>query len=101
MGISLKLDVAAENLQSAFSLCEIVRSKIENLFEHSKRIVAIEIHLFESLNESLKGATLFIRTSALELSETSLSKNWEDAFEIVNEKIYEGLFKLNNPASVD
>jgi hypothetical protein len=94
MSFSLKLDVSTNNMSCACSLCDLLMDKIKTLQETIKSIESVEIHLFESVREKAKGATLRIQTAHHMIVETCSSKNWEDAVATA----YEGIFNyFRNP----
>jgi ribosome-associated translation inhibitor RaiA len=95
MSFSLKLDVSTNNMSCACSLCDLLMEKIKSLQQTIKTIESVEIHLFESVREKAKGATLRIKTAHDMIVETCNSKNWEDAVATA----YEGIFNyFRNPS---
>jgi lipoate-protein ligase B len=64
MSFSLKLDVNAHNVLCACSLCDMMMEKINTLQQTYKTIEAVEIHLFESVVEKVKGVTVKHKNSA-------------------------------------
>jgi ribosome-associated translation inhibitor RaiA len=87
MSFSLKLDVSTNNMSCACSLCDLLMDKIKTLQQTIKTIESVEIHLFESVREKAKGATLRIKTAQDMIVETCSSKNWEDAVATAYESI--------------
>lgn len=87
MSFSLKLNVHTSNMPGACSLCNLMLERINFLQENYKNIEEVEIQLYESVKEKLKGATLSIKTATDTIVESSNSKNWEDAVASVYENI--------------
>ena len=88
MSFSLKLDVNTNNVLCACSLCGMMMDKVNTLQQTFKTIEAVEIHLFESVVEKLKGVTLSIKTTHDTIVESCNSKNWDDAVASAYEKIF-------------
>lgn len=88
MSFSLKLDVSTNNALCACSLCHIMMEKINLLQQNIKTIEAVEIHLFESVVENMKGVTLSIKTAHDTIVESCNSKNWDDVVASAYEKFF-------------
>ncbi len=88
MSFSLKLDVNTSNVLCACSLCDMMMEKINTLQQTFKTIEAVEIHLFESVVEKVKGVTFSIKTAHDTIVESCNSKNWDDAVASVYERIF-------------
>jgi ribosome-associated translation inhibitor RaiA len=88
MSFSLKLDVSTNNISCACSLCDLLMDKIKALQQTIKSIESVEVHLFESVREKAKGATLRIKTAHDVIVETCNSRNWEDAVATAYESIF-------------
>lgn len=88
MSFSLKLDVSTDSVLCACSLCDMMMEKINTLHQTVKTIESVEIHLFESVAEKVKGVTLCIKTAHDTIVESCNSKNWDDAVSAAYEKIF-------------